>query len=217
MAYAANGYFDLSVSDCDRAIQLAPNFFYTYIRRGNIWMDVGDYDKAIAAFNRCVELAPDSFVARIHRALAFLDMGDFDKALADLVKAGELSHQDGWLPYYNTWLFIARESLHQDGKTALAEFRKTLKDSDWTTGLVRMYLGEITPDDLLKADAGKDSRPDREHYCEAYYYIARFHLLKGDTALARKFFQSCLDTRTPHFWEYDSALANLKRLAPPPK
>jgi lipoprotein NlpI len=72
--------------------------------------------------------------------------------------------------------------------------------------------GQVTEADFLKAATSVDKAKDAEQHCEAYYFAGTKRLLDGDKATAQDYFEKCVATGVKNFTEYQSAVAELKRL-----
>ena len=73
-----------------RALELAPNQKWNYIKRGNIYVIARDYNRAIADFTQAIELDLDWHLGWIFRAMAQLEAGNPAKGLPDVERALEL-------------------------------------------------------------------------------------------------------------------------------
>ena len=91
-------------------------------------------------------------------------------------------------------LDVVGEEIMMDGKFILI------------AALLCMFLEEIPPEDCLILAA------DAEQRCQAYYYVARFHLLKGDTSRAQDLLEKCAPLNMPHLFEYACAREELRQL-----
>ena len=98
---------DRAIQDFNKAIELNPNYFQTYISLGLLYAtQKKDYDRAIIEFNKAIGattqetrdvghrrlMYPQN--AYLNRGFAYLQKRDFDKALADYNKAIELNPND---------------------------------------------------------------------------------------------------------------------------
>ena len=101
MAYAglARAYYAMGQTTEDeakyelymnKAIDLAPDFSYTYYNRGNVLSGLKDYRAAIASYDEAIALEPNLAEAYYNRGLTYIFLGDNARGVADLSKAGEL-------------------------------------------------------------------------------------------------------------------------------
>ena len=82
--------YQLILADLNKAIDLAPDFAYTYYNRGNVLSGLKDYRAAIASYNEAIELEPYLAEAYYNRGLTYIFLGENARGVADLSKAGEL-------------------------------------------------------------------------------------------------------------------------------
>ena len=82
--------YQLILADLDKAIDLAPDFAYTYYNKGNILSQLKDYRAAIVNYNEAIALEPDLAEAYYNRGLTYIFLGENARGIADLSKAGEL-------------------------------------------------------------------------------------------------------------------------------
>ncbi|MBR3859139.1 MAG: tetratricopeptide repeat protein [Bacteroidaceae bacterium] len=82
--------FQLILADLNKAVDLAPDFAYTYYNRGNILSQLKDYRAAIVNYNEAIDLEPNLAEAYYNRGLTYIFLGENARGVADLSKAGEL-------------------------------------------------------------------------------------------------------------------------------
>ena len=58
-AYRRKGDFDSALKECNKAIDLMPNYYYPYKIRGCIYCDQNAYEKAIGDFTKVINSLPD--------------------------------------------------------------------------------------------------------------------------------------------------------------
>ncbi|MBR4998070.1 MAG: tetratricopeptide repeat protein [Bacteroidaceae bacterium] len=90
MAEARINDYQLILADLNKAIDLAPDFAYTYYNRGNVLSGLKDYRAAIASYDEAIALEPNLAEAYYNRGLTYIFLGDNARGVADLSKAGEL-------------------------------------------------------------------------------------------------------------------------------
>ncbi len=82
--------YQLILGDLDKAIDLAPDFAYTYYNRGNVLSNLKDYRAAIVSYNDAIALEPNLAEAYYNRGLTYIFLGENARGISDLSKAGEL-------------------------------------------------------------------------------------------------------------------------------
>ena len=91
----------LMLAGCgDEAYDRAPRSSQTSYRRGNAYLDEGDYDRAISEFTKTVEIYPKFASAYINRGFAYNAKGQYDLAISDYSRAIEIDSGDA-LTYFN--------------------------------------------------------------------------------------------------------------------
>ena len=82
--------YQLILADLNKAVDLAPDFAYTYYNRGNVLSHLKDYRAAIVSYNEAIALEPTLAEAYYNRGLTYIFLGENARGVADLSKAGEL-------------------------------------------------------------------------------------------------------------------------------
>jgi tetratricopeptide (TPR) repeat protein len=206
------GDLDGSIADYTRSIEIDPKYAPAYFKRGNVKQGKGDVDNAIADYTRAIEINPNYAAAYFNRGNVHYNRGSWKDALADYRRSFEFDYDYSRLC---VWLSRSRLNERDEATRELAQYfaaRKTGQPDDWPSKIARLFTGDLSEADFLKAAGSKDPKTDREQKCEAYFYAGSRRLLDGDKIGAKDLFQKCLDTRVMDFNEYTSAAAELKRL-----
>lgn len=82
--------YQLILADLNKAIDLAPDFAYSYYNRGNVLSQLKDYRAAIVSYDEAIALEPNLAEAYYNRGLTYIFIGENARGIADLSKAGEL-------------------------------------------------------------------------------------------------------------------------------
>ncbi|MGO4569861.1 rhomboid family intramembrane serine protease [Rhizobium sp. 2YAF20] len=109
--------------------------------------------------------------------------------------------------YYFLWQFLAET--HLTNTQAVAGLRANAAKVDqtkWPYPVYGLFLGELTPEDVLVRAAGSDQR------CEATFYTGEWHLWRKDNQKAVPEFRNTLSSCPKTFMEYEGATAELKHL-----
>ena len=147
--YSAGAKYDLgdyegAVQDCNKAIELDPDYASAYYNRGIAKYGLGDYEGAVQDYSKAIELNPDYANAYYNRAYAKDNLGDYEGAVQDYSKAIELS--DDCSSAYNN-RGVAKHYLG-DYKGAIQDYSKAIeldpydKDAYRNRGLAKMMLGD---------------------------------------------------------------------------
>ncbi len=81
---------DEALASYDKAIQLNPDYTFTYINRGYVHSRQGKLDEAIADYDKAIQLNPNMAVVYINRGAARDKQIKLDEAIADYDKAIQL-------------------------------------------------------------------------------------------------------------------------------
>ena len=82
--------YDAILKEYDAIIEVAPDFFFTYYNRAEIYILEKDYRAAIADYTKAINLEPQFAEAYFNRGISRLSIGETKEGLDDLRKAGEL-------------------------------------------------------------------------------------------------------------------------------
>ncbi len=83
----AEGNIDGAIADLTAAIQADSNMAEAYIRRGDIYMQIGDYNSAMNDFNVALSIDASNPVAYYDRALLNIRLEGFNAAMNDINNA----------------------------------------------------------------------------------------------------------------------------------
>lgn len=185
--------------------ELHPRDARFFRHRGHRHLTVRDFDRAIADFERAVELRrglddevePDGlpnalgvptstlhFNIWYHLGLAHYVKGDFESALEAYRACLEVSDHPDSIVATSHWLYMTLRRLGRDEEAAAVlegiDEDMEIIESDAYLGLLLMYRGERTPDEVVPE--GSESLQN----VTAAYGVGNWHLYNGraDEALA---------------------------------
>jgi lipoprotein NlpI len=211
LAYRAKGEHDRAIANYNEAIRIDPRSALAYNDRGLSHRAKGEHDRAIADYNEAIRIDPRSALAYNNRGLAYLYSGSLARAQADFKQASDLDPKDA---YAALWLDLAerRNGLTSRLKDAVSQ----LDMSKWPAPVVRLYVGELTPEQTLAAADHADPKTRGEQVCEANFYPGALMALakrKDDAVrLLRRAAADCPRT----FLEWGAAREELKLLGAQP-
>jgi lipoprotein NlpI len=183
-AYLDKGDNDRAITHCNQAIRLDPKFAIAYRNRGNAYRFRGDVVSAIADYNRAIQLNPKFFQAYLARGLLSFDMGELPKALADINQASALNPKD---PYTALWLDIVNK--RSKLPSILAEAAAQIDMTKWPAPVIRLYLGQMTPEAVIAAAADLDASKQKSQVCEANFFSGELALEQGKKDEATRLFR----------------------------
>jgi tetratricopeptide (TPR) repeat protein len=201
-----------AIKDYNNAIKFNPSLYIAYIRRATAKFRNGDGDGAFSDLRAAIKLQPKTIDAHNTKARFLFDTEKYEdakKIYTALVKAYGTQDQ---AVYALLNLCVCRIKLGESGemKKEVAAFLEKRNRDDWPGKLLRFFAGALDAESLLKLAETKDKQRTSEQKCEAYYYIARSRLARGEKAEAVELLKKCIGTGCKHFVEYQSAAMLLK-------
>lgn len=173
VAYYAKGDLDRAIADYDEAIRLNPKDKDAISSRGNAYRAKGDFDRSLADYDQLVQLDARDARAYFHRARVYWQSASFAKSLADLDQSIQLNPKDAYPVLWRE--IVAKRS---DQQSRLSEAAKQLDATKWPAPIVNLFLGKMTPEQVLSAADDADPMKRKWQFCEANFYIAE-RALKG--------------------------------------
>jgi tetratricopeptide (TPR) repeat protein len=159
VAYDSKGDHDHAIADDSRALDLCKQNLCTqygqysaYDNRGDAYLGKGDYDHAIADYTNAIRLDPKNIKGYFTRGIANLYAGALPKALADLNQASELDPKDAAAAL---WLDIANRRSNLPSR--LPETMRQIDMTERPAPVIRLYLGQLTPEAVLAAADNPDA------------------------------------------------------------
>jgi lipoprotein NlpI len=144
------------------------------------------------------------------------DLQQFQAALESFRKAAELNPSD---EYYHIciWLVRVRLNEREEATNELVGHLKSLPKAyltKWPVPVERFLTDALVEEDvLLFAKIPVTSlRTQKEHLCDANYYIGMKHFLAGDKTGAANCFHAALDSILIGYSNYESAATELNFL-----
>jgi lipoprotein NlpI len=210
-SYRANGEYDRAVANYSEAIRLDPKSVAGYYNRGNAYYGKGDKGRAIADYNEAIRLDPKSAYAYRERGLAYLYGGTLAKALADFGQASKLDQKDA---YNALWVDIVAQ--RNNVPSRLSQAISKVDMTAWPVPVIRMFLGQMTPADVLAAADDPDATKKKGRVCEANFYSGELALRTGEKDVATRLFRLAASDCPKTFDEWLAANAELKALSVTP-
>ncbi|HXL99265.1 MAG TPA: tetratricopeptide repeat protein [Rhizomicrobium sp.] len=208
-ALRRKGDYEKAIADQDKAVDLDDKSPGNYFERAQTYLDEGEYRSAISDAIDGLRLKPDDSDGRLQLGLAQWEYGRFSDATATF--AGIVKAQPQFA-YGVLWRALAQA---KSGEAYDAEFAKNaaaLDLSKWPAPLIRLYLGQATVDDAVKAAASSDPDTLKNQTCEADFYAGEWQYLHGNQAAGLGLLQAAQAGCRHDFVEYDAAVTELKHL-----
>jgi lipoprotein NlpI len=245
--YANQDNHDRAIADYDLAIELDPKLALAYYNRALSWSSKGESERAIADYNAALKLRPNDPNGHIGRAVEYTVQGDYARAIADyeLVIRTQPESSAGYFGrgrarfyagdymsaasdfyrvhqlepgmYTALWLYLARKRADIPGEQTLAQEAGTSGFGVWPAPIVALYLGTSTPDAAMRAATHPEPARNRDLRCEASFYVAQWHLLRGAHEAAAPLLREAQKTCPHTYIEHEGSLAELRRLQKKPQ
>ena len=208
LSRSARGELERAIADYDAAIKLRPGRANAHIGRAAEWTAKGDYKRAIADYDQALRIESLSSSSYFGRGRARFYASEFMSAASDFYRAHQLSPS----AYSALWIFLARKRADIAGEKTLAHDAGMSGGNVWPGPVIALYLGNGTPESVMRAAAHADSTRQQELRCEASFYVAQWHILRGAREPALNLLREAESTCPRTFIEREGAVAELRRL-----
>ena len=207
------GRYAEAVKAYTKAIECGVRPVEAYARRGRCYLDMGDSKRAMADIRQAIALDPKASILYDLLGVAIYESArkaeDYVPAADEFRRAIEVDPKDRYAPIF---LFLSLARAGRDGRPALREALGRSKTSEWPAPAMKMFLGQISPEQCLAAAEYNDDVRRGEQMCEANYYAGMFYLLKGEDYRAAGRFMNCLEQGIFDYVEHRLAKVELSRL-----
>jgi len=211
LAYRDKGELDRAIADHTEAIRLDPRFAVAFNSRGFTYDRKGERDRAIADYTEAIRLDPRFAVAFRNRGRAYLYAGALPKALADFSQSSELDPKNG---YAALWLEIIGKRSNLPSR--LQQATEKIDMTEWPAPVIRVFLGQLTPEALLAAADNHDPKTKKGQVCEANFYSGELALQQGRKDEAARLFKLAANDCPKGLIEWAAANAELNALGVAP-
>jgi lipoprotein NlpI len=206
-SYAALGKHQQAIADYDAALRIKADYQPAHFNRGNSYQAIGRYIEAIADYDAAIKLKADDLNAYAGRGYVNFYLGRYTAAADDFQLGMASDH------YRALWRYLARARAGQNDTRELALNTVVKLDRNvWPGAIIALYLGQITPPQVLAAAAKGDERKQREQSCEASFYLGEYALLRIEIAEAQRYLRKAQETCPAGFVEHIAAQSELKRI-----
>jgi len=202
-----------AIDDCDKAIQINPNYADAYSARAIIKYELGDKQGAIDDCDKVIQLNPDDADAYGARGQARYESGDKQGAIADYNKVIQLNPNDA--DAYNNRGLVKAQLGDQQG--AIADYNKVIQlnpndaDAYSNRGLAKSELGG-KQDAIADYDKAIQIKPDFSNaYCNRG--VAKSNLGDKQGAISDYKKAMSLSQQQENISTYNLAQNNLKLIS----
>jgi lipoprotein NlpI len=174
LAYQDKHDYDRAIADYDEAIRLDPKYDPAFNNRGAAYLAKGGLDRAIADFNEAIRFDPRDSGQYLNRGLANLYSGSLPEALADLNQSSELDPKSA---YAALWRDVVERRSNLPSRLAQASMQIDM--TKWPAAIIRLYLGQMTPEAVLAAADDPYVNTKKRQVCDANFFIGELALQRG--------------------------------------
>ena len=183
--------FREAIATFTRGLEIEPNNALLLRWRGHRYLSVREFDRAFADLSRGSSLDPTIYGNWYHLGIVQYLREDFAGAAASFAKAqpiapdaGELAGSTDWL-----WMSLSRAGRGADAKVMLDRRPDSKPVTNAYTRRLQLYRGEIGPEAVVTpADT------DEVQVAALAYGLGNWHLVRGDTAQARRWFERSIQS-----------------------
>jgi tetratricopeptide (TPR) repeat protein len=178
--------FREAIATFSKGLAIAPDHPMLLRWRGHRYLSVRDLDRALADLGRGYGIDSANYGILYHLGIVRFARGEF-AAAASLFRqsqrrppdAGELAGSTDWL-----WMSLMRAGRPDEARAMLARRPDSLPISNAYTRRLKLYRGEIGPDEVFTPSDTADVQ-----VATLSYGIGNWYLVRGDTARARTWFE----------------------------
>jgi tetratricopeptide (TPR) repeat protein len=184
------GNYSEAIQDCDRAIELNPQFIEAYFRRGLAYTERGDLDLALVNYTTTIDLDPHHINAWIQRSWIYFRKKDYPRAKLDCQAVNAFDKSCFWSNYMlglvNGFSGLTNNAISNFSKAI--EISPNYVSARYHRGIIYHELGDISKanQDFEQArsiqDRGLERLVDRDEtgfYAEG---LALYHLGQSEAA-----------------------------------
>lgn len=198
--------------DFMQAINIDPTLAEAYNSLGVYLTLGGAYNEAFDAFDAAIELSSDIEYSYLHRAVTSSIIGRDAVAQEDIKHFYELDKTD---PYRILWRYIIDANV--DPVIALDELKKaklTSVDDRFAWNIVDVISGDLSEKVFFDniANGVQDNEELAERLCEAYYYLAHWHMKNDNLTQGIYYLKLAVSTNVKEFIEYKYAIIDLANI-----
>jgi tetratricopeptide (TPR) repeat protein len=178
--------FREAIATFTRGLEIEPDNALLLRWRGHRYLSVREFDSAFADLSRGSKIDNSIYGNWYHLGIVQFLRGDFNDAAASFAKAlpiapdpGELAGSTDWL-----WMSLSRAGRGAEAKAMLDRRPDSKPVINAYTRRLQLYRGEIGPEAVVTA-----ADTDEVQIATLAYGLGNWHLVRGDKAQARKWFE----------------------------
>lgn len=207
--YDSVGLRGLANFDFQRAIRLKADMVDVYNFIGIHSIQRQEFLQAYDAFDSAIELDPTHEYAYLNRGIALYYGTRYGLAMTDLHKFESLENED---PYRIVWAYLAEREIDlASANKHLASKISRLNHQSWANNILKLMVGEQSEAQFLRTlpQGVTSSKELTNRLCEAYFYLGKYNLQRGNKNSAANYFKLALSTNVYEFIEHRYAKLEL--------
>lgn len=207
-ALRLSGRYDEAIKDFTAIIDSNSSYTAAYILRARAYQQSGNARAAVSDYEEAVDLEPDNLGLQEAAGMAQWEYGSYRAAARSFAR----SAADPKLAAFSyLWLQLTGfKRGTQDGD--LAQQASALDLAAWPGPIVKLFLGQAAPDDVIAAARQGDPEKQKDHLCEADFFVAEWQIFKSDAASAKRLLTDAVATCRGELPESHIAHAELARM-----
>ena len=183
LAYLHEGDPERAMADCNRAVEISPQDGGGQLCRSRVYLAKGNKERALAELDQTMPIKPRNESFYCYRGRLYWQTASFTKSLADLDQTVQLNPK---AIYPVLWReIVARRG---DQPSRLSEAVEQLNMTKWPAPIVNLFLGTMTPEQVLSAADDPNPAKKTAQVCEANFYIGERALQSGSKEQALRLF-----------------------------
>lgn len=201
--------FREAIETFSRGLRIEPNNALLLRWRGHRYLSTRQFDRAIADLTRGAKLDSTIYGIWYHLGVVQFVMGDFAAAAQSFARAqprapdaGELAGSTDWL-----WMSLSRAGRRAEAQAMLDRHPDSLATTVAYAQRLRLYRGEIKPDDVVSAADTADVQ-----VATLAFGVGNWYLIQGDTARAKLWFDRSVRSGGWPGFGFIASEAELRRL-----
>jgi tetratricopeptide (TPR) repeat protein len=178
--------FREAIETFTRGLAMSPDNPLLLRWRGHRYLSVREMDRALDDLTRGARLDSTIYGIWYHLGIVRFARGEFDLAAQAFARgqprapdAGELAGSTDWL-----WMSLSRAGRAAEARAMLARRPDSLPVNNAYTRRLKLFRGEIGPDDVFTPADTADVQ-----VATLSYGVGNWYLVRGDTARARTWFE----------------------------
>src|SRR5881392_315897 len=176
--------FREAIQTFTRGLAIAPTDAMLYRWRGHRYLSVREFDRALADLTRGSRLDSANYGIWYHLGIVRYARGDFAAAADAFARAQRRPPDAAELAGATDWMSLSRAGRAAEAQAMLARRPDSLAAANAYAQRLRLYRGQIGPDDVITpADTGDIA------VATLCYGVGNWYLVRGDTAPARAWFE----------------------------